>query len=338
MSQIAGTPSPELTYHWGGEAYSGIDEELEWLEHSFQQPNLVENVAETSKPLAEELSEEPKGRVKAALEPLREDHANCTKREKALMYLGVVAIGANYSQVRPMLTLPLELGVAQATNPLVAGVVGAAIHWSWFMSYGRTLGGAARRFPKTLRKIAQRLPVEKANVLPGLEPGSTIPPAEIDDPIRQRVERLKLRNERRLAMKGTGTATYIALAALQGQTIEDQKKLCMETVNEGTVGALFKTVALTGSVALVSKFDPNLAKSIVEASRTPEVMLPFTFGPLAILTGLRAMRRRQQSKVPSEIDLRQYDSSRKTILKYYRDRRELSKHLRQPVTVEGVYV
>jgi hypothetical protein len=225
-------------------------------------------------------------------------------KDKATVALAGLAFSTNFVKVRSLLSIPAEVAIYKATNPAVAAMAGAAIHYTWYRGYSAMLAQGIDKAQTTLGVIAKKPIIEKARRLPGLEPGSIQPPPEIKHPVRRFGSYLRRRNERRLTTNATGTATYIALAAIHGQSSEQQKKLRKDTVDEGSVWAGVKTGVGTGILAAIAYKDPEASKALANLVKEPEVVMALTFGPLGLVAGTKAAwRKLKKHNSATELEL-----------------------------------
>jgi hypothetical protein len=194
----------------------------------------------------------------------------------------VAVIGANAAHVRSI-AVPMEMGIAREINPVVGGIVGGGLTWTWYMLYSHSIRRAARDLPNTLSAVSSHLPVDKAGKLPGLPPHSTEAPAEIIGRVKRTKERLKLRSGRIGGMQLTTTGAYVALGALQEQEDSDLSTLCSETSTEAGWVSFCKTAAVSGAVAGVGLLDKHLSNEIFHETQGVKGMVIFDVGSIAIM-------------------------------------------------------
>jgi hypothetical protein len=227
------------------------------------------------------------------------DEFNGQRRTQVLKGIGGTAvIGINAAHLKSAAT-PLIFYIAHEVKPSIAGVVASGvassvIHAAWYTGYSNTLRSMAANFKHAVSKFGEATSLDKLSPA-GLEPKPEIPDDDTQTEARRKIERCKVRLKRSFVMHYTTTMTYILGAAIQGQSYEDQRRLCDETSVDGAVFAFFKGILLTGIVAVTSKFDPNLGEGLYRFADSlkgaaTSTALPFAF--MGVGKAIKTMRNR----------------------------------------------
>jgi hypothetical protein len=222
---------------------------------------------------------------------------------------GIAFIGLNAAHVRNAIT-PLQFYIAHEVKPSIAGMVLSSllvslVHAPYFGLYANTLRSMTTNFKHTTETVGKALSLDKLNPA-GLAPKPIVSPDDSRGLVRRKFDRFNTRLDRSFVMHGTTTMAYVFGAALQGQSYEEQRTLCRETSIDGAVFAFFKGIILTGVVAGIGTFDPNLADGIyryMDSFKGVASVTAFPFVLMGIGKTIKKLRNSSETKqlpVPTE--------------------------------------